>query len=153
MRSLLVGAVCAAALFAAPAFAQVEVHVHLATPVVTFEAPPQLVVIEPGVQVVPDYDREIFFVNGFYWCREGDHWFRSRDHRGHWVVVKRREVPERLVRYKPGRFRHYHHDHHREVVVVKETRVRHEEHERDRDRGHGNKHDHGHDRGRGHGRH
>src|SRR5262249_34569895 len=104
MRTILKSVVTVLALgAAAPAFAQVDVQVHVATPVFTFAAPPPLVVVTPGVQVVPDYDREVFFVNGFYWCHDGDQWFRARDHRGGWAYVERRQVPVTIVQYEPGR--------------------------------------------------
>jgi hypothetical protein len=41
---------------AVPAFAQVHVDVQVALPTIVFPAPPPLVVVEPGVQVVADLD-------------------------------------------------------------------------------------------------
>jgi hypothetical protein len=75
-------------------------------PVVRFEAPPPLVVVSPGVQVVPDYDEEVYFVGGYYWMRNGNTWFRSRDHRGGWAVYA--HPPRAIVRFKPGQYRGWH---------------------------------------------
>jgi len=143
---------------AAPASGQVQVQVHVATPTIRFAEPPPLVEVSPGVQVVQDYDEEVFFVDGWYWCRSGDVWYRTRDHRGGWVVVERRHVPGTIVRIKPGHYRHFHphegdrgrvkvREHgDREVVRVKVKEEGHHGHE-----GHqGNENNEG--RGRGHGR-
>jgi len=91
----------------AAASAQVDVQVHVAAPAIRFEAAPPLVVVEEGVQVVPDYDEEVFFVDGWYWCRSSGVWFRTRDHRGGWVVVERRYVPVALVKIPPGKYKHH----------------------------------------------
>ncbi|BDG03301.1 hypothetical protein [Anaeromyxobacter oryzae] len=87
----------------ARAQAQAQVTLQLGLPVVL----PQLVVVSPGVQVVPDVEEEVFFVDGYYWCRHDGGWYRSRNHRGGWVVVPRRGVPARLYEIPPGRYRHY----------------------------------------------
>ena len=49
---------------------------------------PQLVVIQPGIQVVPECDHEVFYTSGYYWVRERDVWYRSRSHRGGWTVAR-----------------------------------------------------------------
>src|SRR5688572_3088450 len=90
-------------LVAVPAFAQVRIDVQL--PSFLFPKPPSLILIEPGVQVVEDYDHEVFFVDNFYWHQRGPHWYRTRTHNGGWVRVEPRYVPQRLVYYEPGRFR------------------------------------------------
>jgi hypothetical protein len=96
-------------LVTAPALAQVRVGVDVQVPVPTirFEVPPPLVVVSPGVRVVEDYDDEVFFSDGWYWCRREDHWFRTRDYHGGWVVVERRYVPVSLVKIPPGHYKHY----------------------------------------------
>ena len=40
---------------------------------------PQLVVVLARRPVVPDIEEEVFFTNGFYWCRHDGGWCRSRD--------------------------------------------------------------------------
>jgi hypothetical protein len=94
--------------FAFALFMQVQVRVSVPVPVVRFEVAPQRVEVQPGVQVVEDYDEEVFFVDGRYWMRAPDgRWCRARDHRGGWVYVEPRVVPARLVRMPPGHYKHY----------------------------------------------
>jgi hypothetical protein len=105
-----------ACVLAQSAWGQVQVQVSIPLPTVTFTAPPVLVVVQPGVQVVEDYEEEVFFVDGWYWCRREGHWFRTKNHRGGWVVVNA-GVPGSLVALPPGQFRkwkraaHQHHGH------------------------------------------
>ena len=73
----------------------------------SFPEPPQLVVVSPGVQVVPNLDEEVFFNGGFYWHRRAGHWYRARDHRGSWALVEPRLVPGELVRVPPGQYRRF----------------------------------------------
>jgi len=87
--------------------ANAQVSVHIATPAIRFEVAPPLVVVSPGVQVVPEYEEEVFFVDGWYWYRSGPSWYRTRDHRGGWVFVERRYVPVTLVKIPPGHYKHY----------------------------------------------
>lgn len=84
-----------------------QVHVDIALPSISFPAPPPLVLVTPGVQVVEDNDDEIYFVDSWYWHRREGHWFRTRDHRGHWAVVEERYVPVAIVREPPGRYRRW----------------------------------------------
>jgi hypothetical protein len=93
--------------FPRPSAAQVNLQVQIGVPTIRFETVPVLVEVSPGVQVVPEYEQEVFFVDGWYWHRGGRTWYRTQDHRGGWVVVHRREVPRGLVRIPPGRYRHY----------------------------------------------
>ncbi|WP_242392843.1 hypothetical protein [Anaeromyxobacter oryzisoli] len=90
---------------AAPARAQVAVDVRIG-----FQAPPPLVVVSPGVQVVPDYDEEVFFADGWYWLRRDEVWYRTRDYRGGWVLVAPRAVPGSLVTLTPGQYKHWRKD-------------------------------------------
>jgi hypothetical protein len=99
---------------------QVNLQVQVGVPTIRFETPPVLVEVSPGVQVVPEYDQEVFFVDGWYWHRVGRVWYHTRDHRGGWVVAHGREVPRGLVRIRPGMYRHYRaaggpHEHRREM--------------------------------------
>lgn len=94
-------------LFPAVALAQVDVRVHVSLPSIRFEVAPPLVAVTEGVQVVPDYDEEVYFVNGWYWCRWRDGWYRARDHRGGWVIVEPRYVPVPLVRIPLGKYKHH----------------------------------------------
>ena len=102
MRTLLLAAAVAASfLVPGPAAAQVQVTLHLDLPAVL----PALVVIEPGLQVVPRVNEEVFFVDGYYWVHRDARWYRSHDHRRGWVVVDARGVPPRLVKLPPGHYR------------------------------------------------
>ncbi|WP_242343098.1 hypothetical protein [Anaeromyxobacter terrae] len=90
-----------------PAIAEAQLR---ASAGISFDLPvvlPQLVVIQPGVQVVPDCDHEVFYTNGYYWAREDDVWYRSRSHRGGWVMAPVRTVPVALVRVPPGHYKHW----------------------------------------------
>jgi hypothetical protein len=92
---------------ATPTWAQSVVVVAPPPPAIRFEVPPPVVEVNPGVQVVADQDEEVFVVDGWYWTRRGDHWFRTRDHRGGWVVVEPRTVPVTLGRMPPGKYKHW----------------------------------------------
>jgi hypothetical protein len=143
------------------ASAQAQVSFRLDLPVVL----PQLVVVSPGVQVVPDVDEEVFFSDNYYWCRHDGGWYRSRNHRGGWVLVPGRAVPARIVQLPPGRYRHYRPGPARPAPApVRYERYErrdydhdrdHDRHDYDRDddRGHGHGHGHDKDRGRGHDKH
>jgi hypothetical protein len=124
--------------------AQAQVSLRLDLPVVL----PQLVVVSPGIQVVPDVEEEIFFVDGFYWVRQDSGWYRSRSHRGGWAMVPHRAVPVRVAQLPPGKYRHY-----RPSPRPSAAPARYERYER----GGGDDRDHGdrdHDKGHGkHGKH
>jgi len=85
------------------ASAQASVEFRVELPVVL----PRLVVISPGVQVVPEVDEEVFFSDGYYWVRRDNGWYRSRSHRSGWVLVGPRYVPARLVQLPPGKYRRW----------------------------------------------
>jgi hypothetical protein len=103
---LLFGSLLALSLLASPARAQVQVQITMGLPVVL----PPMVVVQPGVQVVTELDEEVYFVNGWYWVRRGPNWYRTHDHRGHWVWVEQGRVPVALVRIPPGQYRHIRHE-------------------------------------------
>jgi len=74
---------------------------------IVFPKPPPLVVVSPGIQVVPDHDHEVFVVDGHYWTRRDGAWYRAVDHRGAWVVVDGPGVPPALVKIPPGHYRRW----------------------------------------------
>lgn len=92
----------AAVVLPPPASAQVDVQIHLGLPV----APP-LVVIQPGIQVVENYQDEVFFHSGWYWVRRPPYWYRARGPQAAFVMVEPRYVPRPLVRLPPGQYRHW----------------------------------------------
>jgi hypothetical protein len=108
MRNLLAG-LGLAALLALPARGLAQVHVGIDLGI-TFAEPPPLVVVSPGIQIVPEYDQEVYFANGCYWARRDEGWYRTWDWRGGWAPVRPAYVPASLARIPPGRFRHYYRD-------------------------------------------
>jgi len=136
MRHLLLAAALAASsLVPSAAVAQVSVQLRFDLPVVL----PRMVVIEPGIQVVPQVNEEVFFVDGYYWVRHDARWYRSHDHRRGWVLVEERGVPPRLVRIPNGHYRHWderrgHHDREDHVRAAREReRLERDRHERERE--------------------
>jgi hypothetical protein len=118
------------------AFAGVEISVR-------FEAPPPLVVVSPGIQVVEDNDEEVFFTDGFYWVRRDDVWYRTRDHRGGWAVVGHEHVPAFIYQAKPGAYRHWkheEHERHEEHREEKHEEEHAEKHEAKKEKHHKDKH-------------
>jgi hypothetical protein len=69
---------------------------------------PPLVVIQPGVSVVSNMDREVFYADNYYWARQDQGWYRSRDHRTGWARVDNGRVPTAIQRSPPGQYRNYH---------------------------------------------
>lgn len=101
--------IVAAALWSTAALAQVQVQVNVNFPLpkVTFTAPPPLVVVEPGIQVVPDYDDEVYYVNEWYWVRNEGRWFRMKGHGGKWVFVEDAMVPRVLAAVPVGKYKKF----------------------------------------------
>ena len=70
-----------------------------------YYAQPDLVEIEPGVQVIVDYDEPIFYSDNYYWRNDGGVWYRSSYHNRGWVSA---QPPTYVARINsPGRYRHY----------------------------------------------
>lgn len=90
---------------ATAAFAQVHVQVELGLPI----APP-LALVRPGLQVVEGFGEEVFFHNGWYWCRRPDGWYRARSPRARFAWIEERRVPGVLVRVPAGHYRNWHRD-------------------------------------------
>lgn len=68
---------------------------------------PQMVEIEPGVQVIADYDEPVFYSDNYYWRAEGGVWYRSNDYRRGWVRYE--NAPERVRHIeRPQAYVHYH---------------------------------------------
>jgi hypothetical protein len=129
VAGVVAGAMALPALASAQASATVQLRLNL--PVLL----PRLVVVTPGVQVVPDVDEEVFFVDGYYWVRQPRGWYRSRSHQHGWVMMPARRVPSRLVVVPAGKYRRY-------------KPAKHEgRHDSGHDHGRGN----GHGEGKGHG--
>lgn len=74
-----------------------------------YAATPDLVTVQPGVQVVADYDEPVFFVDGFYWRFYNGYWYRSYNYAYGWgyydrppVAVLRIDRPYAYVHYRPA---------------------------------------------------
>jgi hypothetical protein len=105
--AVVLGAPAMTAGTAGTAQAQIDVRVHVPLPSIRFEVAPPLVVVSEGLQVVPDYPEEVFYVDRWYWHRAGGRWYRTRDHRGGWVMIDRRQVPVMLVGIPAGKYKHH----------------------------------------------
>src|SRR3954447_9016652 len=68
---------------------------------------PTMVEVEPGVQVIADYDEPVFYSDNMYWRYEGGIWYRSSYHNRGWARV---EAPPERVRHieRPEAYVHYH---------------------------------------------
>jgi len=147
MRKLGLALILLASLCPSLAAAQVDLQIHLGLPV----APP-LVVVQPGIQVVPAYEEEVFFHRGWYWARRGPTWYRARSPQVAFAYVEPRFVPAPLVRLPPpGHYRQWRaaerHERHAWKEHEKAERKawkRHEKEERKARKEHGR--GHGHDR-------
>jgi hypothetical protein len=92
----------ALALPAAVAAQGVYGEIHLNLPAII----PPMVVIQPGVQVIPEIDHEVFFVDGAYYARHGGGWYRAPSpHAGAWAAVPVHAVPVALVKIPPGKYK------------------------------------------------
>lgn len=85
-----------------PARAQVRAQLRIDLPI-----SPRLVVIQPGVQVVPEYQDEVFHQGGWYWLRRDGRWYRAQSPRAAFVMVEPRVVPRVLVTLAPGSYRNW----------------------------------------------
>lgn len=107
MKRLLLTLALGLSVLPARAHAQMEMSIQLGMPV-----SPPLVVVQPGIQVVENLDEEVFFVNGWYWCRRGPYWYRARGPYASFGYVEPRFVPYRLAYLPPpGHYRHWNRGH------------------------------------------
>ncbi len=83
--------------------AQGSMEIHLQLPQIL----PPMVVIQPGVQVVPEIDQEVFLVDGIYWARHDGGWYRASNLHGGWAGVPMRGVPGALVKIPPGKYKRW----------------------------------------------
>jgi hypothetical protein len=83
--------------------AQVSLHIDIGLPV----APP-LVEVAPGVQVVEGFREEVFFRDGWYWCRRPDGWYRAHSPQARFDRIDAHRVPRALMSQPEGRYRNWH---------------------------------------------
>ena len=134
---------CLLPLCATAARAQVSLHIDIGLPL----APP-LVEVQPGIRIVEGFDDEVFFYNGWYWCRRPNGWFRARTPRAPFLFIDRGRVPRPLMRVPEGRYRNWRREDHREWREHRRDERR--EDRREEGRGEHGRGEHGHE---GHGRH
>jgi hypothetical protein len=111
--------VLALALLLYPAVASAQVVVSFG-----WTAPPPLVVVSPGVQVVEDGGSEVFFTGGRYWVERDGGWYWSRDYRDHWRFADSGRVPLFLRNHRRGEYLHW-----RRAEHVRGAELRHERHD------------------------
>jgi len=68
---------------------------------------PRLILIEPDIQVVADYDEPVFYTDSYYWRYDNGVWYRSNNHLRGWVRfeaipprLRRIERPTAYIRYR-----------------------------------------------------
>jgi hypothetical protein len=109
--------------------AQVSIHLDLGLP-----PTPRLVSIAPTVQVVEDFEDEVFLHNGWYWCHRPNGWYRARSPRAPFAWVDVRRVPRVLVRVPQGHYRRWHEGDRRHELRERERERREDRLERERER-------------------
>jgi len=88
-------------------------------------APPPVVEVSPGVQIVEDAGDEIFFTGGHYWVQREGRWYWASDYREHWVRA-RGPVPGFLRTYHHGDYLHWRRADHPGFRAGGRAEVRHE---------------------------
>ncbi len=87
--------------FSSQSMARVHIDVNIPLPpLITFSAPPELVVI-PGTYVYycPDVNVDVFFYAGYWYRPYGGYWYRSVSYEGPWVYIA--SPPSVLVSLPP----------------------------------------------------
>jgi hypothetical protein len=71
---------------------------------------PDLVEVDPGVQVVADANQPLFFADGYYWLYSDGAWLRSDNYRGHFARVDINVVPQHIRGIqRPQDYAHFNH--------------------------------------------
>jgi hypothetical protein len=94
--------ILAMALLFCPAVASAQVVVRFG-----WTAPPPLIEVSPGVQVVEDGGDEIFYTNGRYWVERGGRWYWSKDYHENWRFADVGRVPVFVRNHRRGEYLHY----------------------------------------------
>jgi hypothetical protein len=101
----------------------------------TYDAGPRLVAIGPDLWVIEDYDRPVFYSDGYYWLHSRGFWYRSSYHTGGWVQARPRALPRALYRIdRPTRYVRYRARSNARVRRGPPPRSRVRDHRTDRDR-------------------
>ena len=80
---------------------------------------PTLTYVEPGVQVVADYDYPVFYSDGAYWRWNSGYWYRSPYYDRGWTATANVPVRVRGIQ-RPWAYSHYRANRH--PVVVRDHR-------------------------------
>ncbi len=103
-KTALTIALAGALSFPLAASAQIHAEINIGLPAVV----PAPVVVQPGVQVIPEIDHEVFFVGGVYYARQGGEWYRAPSpHAASWAYVQPHAVPAALVKIPPGHYKNW----------------------------------------------
>ena len=69
---------------------------------------PELVAIQPGVEVVADADEPLFYADGYYWLYRDGMWLRSDSYRNGFARIDVQMVPDQLRRLpEPRHYAHF----------------------------------------------
>jgi len=100
-------ALTAAVLIIGGCFGHAGASAEVDAPVV-FAAESTLVVVEPGIWVVRDYDYSVYYVDDYYWVYRDDVWYRSRTYDRGWARAEVSLVPRSIVSRDHRAYVHYH---------------------------------------------
>jgi hypothetical protein len=82
---------------------------HPSPPPYYWAEPPNVVEIEPGVAVIPEWQHEVFYSDGWYWTRYEGRWYQgSGRHNDGWHFVEAHQVPRAVADVPPGRYVQWH---------------------------------------------
>ncbi len=103
-KTALSAALAGALVLPVAAVAQGYGEIHLDLP----EILPAMVLIQPGVQAMPEMQHEVFLVDGAYYARHNGGWYRAPElHAGAWTFVPGDAVPASLTKIPPGKYEHW----------------------------------------------
>lgn len=104
MKTPLAAALAALALAASPASTPAQEELRVALP-----ESHELVELQPGLQVIPEFDLEVFFTGNAYWLRTDGAWYQARRPAASatFTLVEPRAVPAALARLPAGSHLHY----------------------------------------------
>lgn len=104
MKTTLPAVLAALALGAAPSAATAQEDLRVALP-----ESHELVELQPGLQVIPDFDLEVFFTGNAYWLRTEGRWYQARRPAAAatFSPVDLRSVPSALAKLPAGSHLHF----------------------------------------------
>ena len=107
----LLAAVFAAAFWMAPAIAADSGRITLPLPPlpkITLPAPPAMIWLPaPQIHVAYDSPHPIFHHEGRYYLHHNDTWHTGPSHNGPWNLIKDKQVPKKLRKFKKDNWGHY----------------------------------------------